>query len=349
MAVGRYPPGRAGKVTWSRHGGAECIRLAGLAGETSVQVRPTQARGGGGQATGTLPGMAGSLVRDGHDLCFVPRFAFVDGCTYAVTAGGTEVAVLVRPRSENPAVTEVVGIWPTAAEVPRNLLRLYVLFSAPMSEGQAARHIELTDDAGSPLADALLPAEYELWDEARRRLTVLLDPARIKRGLVAHRQAGYPLQLGQPFQIVIGDGFLDASGARLRACARRRYQVGPDERRRVDLTAWTVSGPAAGSTNPLRVAFGRPLDHGLLGRCLRVTGPDGRPVDGVAETGEQECSWRLLPRQPWAAGPHQLVVEAALEDPAGNSVSRVFDQDLTAADDQWSADGNAQTVLFQPR
>ncbi len=280
----------------------------------------------------------------------MPRFAFIEGSVYTVTAGGSEVAVLVRPRPERPAVTEVIGIWPTAAEVPRNLLRLYVLFSGPMSEGHSARHVQLTDDAGSPLTGALLPTEYELWDAARSRLTVLLDPARIKRGLVAHRQAGYPLQLGQPFQIVVGDGFRDASGAQLRAPARRRYQVGTDERRRVDLGAWTVSEPAAGSTSPLQASFGRPLDYGLLGRCIRVTGPDGRLVDGIPEIGPQECSWRLRPRQPWAGAPHQLVVDPALEDPAGNSITRIFDQDLTsAADEPWPAGEPAQAVLFQPR
>ena len=348
--MARYAPGRAGTVSWSRHGDADCIRLAGLAREANVQVRPTQAAGPAGLTSGVLPGMAGSLVRDGRDLCFVPRFAFVEGTAYTVTAGGTDVAVLLRPRPDRPAVTEVIGIWPTAAEVPRNLLRLYVVFSAPMSEGQAGRNIELTDDAGSPLAGALLPAEYELWDAARRRLTVLLDPARIKRGLAAHRQAGYPLRPGKRFHIVVGDGFRDARGARLRAPARRRYEVGADERRRIDLRTWTVAAPAAGSASPLRVTFGRPLDHGLLGRCLAVTGPDGRAVDGTPESGPQECSWQLLPRQPWAAGSHQLVVDPALEDLAGNSVTRVFDRDLTSASDEpGPTDGPAQAVPFQPR
>ena len=32
--------------------------------------------------------MAGRLVRDGDDLCFVPRFAFLDGTTYTVTVDG---------------------------------------------------------------------------------------------------------------------------------------------------------------------------------------------------------------------------------------------------------------------
>jgi hypothetical protein len=130
--------------------------------------------------------MAGRLVGDGADLCFVPRFAFLDGTTYTVTVEGTSAAVLVRARPDRLAATEVTGIRPTAAEVPLNLLRLYVWFSAPMSEGYAAGQVRLARDDGGIAAGALLPTEHELWDASRRRLTVLLDPARIKRGLVGH-------------------------------------------------------------------------------------------------------------------------------------------------------------------
>ena len=94
-------------------------------------------------------------------------------------------------------MTRVTGIYPTAAEVPSNLLRLYVWFSAPMSEGCAAEYVRLARDDGGNIAGALLPTEHELWDAARRRLTVLLDPARIKRGLVGHQEVGYPLRAGR--------------------------------------------------------------------------------------------------------------------------------------------------------
>jgi hypothetical protein len=42
----------------------------------------------------------------------------------------------------------------------------------------------------------------------------------------------------------------------------------------------------------------------------------------------------LVPRQVWEAVPHQLIADPILEDLAGNSVSRVFDRDLTSPEDQ---------------
>jgi hypothetical protein len=331
------------EVCWSLSGGADCIRLTGLPAGADVQVRPGTAAEPGGR-----PPMAGRLDRDGAGLCFVPRFAFLDGTAYTVTVDGATAAVLIRARPDRPATTEVTAIRPTAAEVPCNLLRLYVWFSAPMSEGYAARHLRLAGDSGEVIAGALLPGEDELWDASRRRLTLLLDPARIKRGLAGHREAGYPLRPGEPFRLVVDRGFPDARGHPLRAGAERRYQVGGEERRHVDPGHWTLTVPPARTSEPLQVTFGRPLDHGLLARCLHVTGPGGQPVGGTARTGPQERSWQLVPSQVWAPGPHQLSTDPILEDLAGNSVSRVFDRDLTRPEDQ-PRPTRPVTLAFHPR
>ncbi len=291
--------------------------------------------------------MAGRLVVDGGDVCFVPRFGFVPGTTYAATVDGTEITSLVLPRPVVAATAEVVAIHPTASVVPRNLLRCYVTFSAPMSEGDAAAHVRLVDDAGVPLPDALLPVEYELWDADRRRLTVLLDPARIKRGLAGHVAEGYPLRAGTPIRLVVDTGFRDAHGGPLRGPAQRRYDVGEDLRGHVRPRAWALTAPAAGSVDPVSVEFDRPLDHGLLRRCLRVIGPDGARVGGVAQPLAGERSWRLTPALPWQRERYVLEVDPVLEDVAGNSVRRVFDRDLADAADE--PGGSAPVRLaFQP-
>ena len=316
------------EVLWSRWQGEDCIRVGGVAPGTDVRVLPV-----GATVIGRLPAMAGRTVLDGRDACFVPRFAFVDGTAYSVSVDGVTRATLRRPRRPRSATTEVLAIYPSAQEVPRNLLRFYVLFSAPMSEGSARNQLRLVDGSGEALAGAFLPTDYELWDTDRRRLTVLLDPARIKRGLLPHRQAGYPIRTGHRFLLVVEAGFHDARGAPLRSPAERTYGVGGDERRHVEPGEWALRPPAGHSLEPLEIGFDRPLDHGLLHRCLHVMDPNGRPVLGTAEVGSAEQSWRLVPARPWAPRPHGLVVDHILEDLAGNSVSRVFDQDRSRRGD----------------
>lgn len=223
----------------------------------------------------------------------------------------------------------VVELYPTATCVPRNLLRLYVLFSAPMSEGSAAQHVHLLDDAtGDPLDGALLDMTPELWDPSGRRLTLFLDPGRIKRGLAPHVEAGYPLTEGISVRVRVDRRFCDSAGLPLEGTFERGYGVGADVRVRVDPSRWDVRSPAAGTTGPVTVSFDRPLDHALAQRCIRVVDPLGDTVTGTVHLGRGEVTWQFVPDEPWRVGEHRLDVAGILEDLAGNSVNRVFDRDI---------------------
>jgi hypothetical protein len=50
----------------------------------------------------------------------------------------------------------VATIHPSVGVVPRNFLRCYVEFSAPMNEGDAARRVQLVDASGDVIAGAPL-------------------------------------------------------------------------------------------------------------------------------------------------------------------------------------------------
>ena len=322
------------ELTWSRRDGADCLKVSGWpAGRASFRVYPADVLE---EAGTTLPAMSGTYAadEDGDGVCFVPRFPFVEGTAYAVvTEDGTKSSI-VRPDRTRLPTASVVEIYPTASEIPFNELKLYVHFSAPMSEGFALRHIRvLSAVTGDELPGVFHPMDPELWDPTRQRLTVLFDPARIKRGLAPHREAGYPLQPGHAVRVVVDQAYTDAAGAPLTAPFERCYDVGADVRTKVDPRAWAMVEPAAASTAPLRIDFDRPLDHALLQHCLVVTDSCGVLVRGRGDAGAEERSWSFTPDEPWARGDYALVVDAMLEDLAGNSVARVFDRDLESPED----------------
>jgi hypothetical protein len=329
------------RVSWSTCDGSPCLRVSDARAASRVAVRPSSSRD-----VPTRPATAGRVVAEGDDVCFVPRFPFLDGTEYEVEVDGRVIGrVTCATREMESPTTEVVAIRPTAATVPRNLLRCYVEFSAPMREAGAA-HVRLVDGDGAPLAGALLPTAYELWDTGRRRLTVLLDPARIKRGLAPHQEIGYPLQAGTTVSLVVDAEFPDAAGRPLRAVAMRTWTVVGDERRRLEPSSWSLRPGAAGTREPLLVTFDRPLDHALAARCLRVVDSTGS-IDGAGDVGLDDRSWTFVPAAPWAAAPHHLVVDPVLEDVAGNSVQRVFDRDLALPEDAPRA--GPVEVPFTPR
>jgi hypothetical protein len=227
----------------------------------------------------------------------------------------------------------VLAIYPTASVLPVNQLKIYLQFSAPMSEGWAARAV-VVDDATrrEPLEGVFLPGTTELWDTSRSRLTLLLDPGRIKQGLRPHGELGYPLQEGRDVVVRVQARFRDADGRELQSAARRRYRVGDPVRARVDPDDWSIDPPAAESTDALEVSFDRPMDRALLERCLQVRDTDQLPLAGFVEISGGERRWRFTPARPWERGQHWLRVQARLEDLAGNSLARVFDRDLTRSD-----------------
>ncbi|HEY3940906.1 MAG TPA: hypothetical protein VGL60_00350 [Acidimicrobiales bacterium] len=337
------------QAEWAAREGALCLRLTDV--ETldarSVRVVPTGALAA--ESGSVLPSMAGTVVTDAGGLWFVPRFPFLGSTSYTVLVGAPGAADQRRCTLELPSpggapTTTVREVYPTSSSLPFNHLRFYVEFSAPMAEGSAARHLRILDDGtGEPLDDALLSMDPELWDRDRRCLTVLLDPARIKRGLVPHREAGYPLAAGRAIRLEIDGAFPDAAGRPLRAGFARRYAVGEAERRRVVPASWRLVAPRVATRDPLVVELDRPLDHALAQACLCVRGGSAA-LDGTAALDEEQLVWAFAPRRPWSPGRHELVVSSRLEDLAGNSVARVFDRDLSRRADDPRAE--AEVVLF---
>jgi hypothetical protein len=293
-------------------------------------------------------GVGGRYEIDGESVCFVPTYPFLAGTSYTVLVHRSidvdrdlttfeledfESFEAVVPVTSSEPTTRVVEIYPTAVVIPRNQLRFYVHFSNPMSEGCVEDHVHVVRaDTGEPLTAAFLPMEHELWDPERRRVTILFDPARIKRGLLPHEEAGSAMCEGVPVELVVDDRFVDADGRQLAAGGSRRYDVGPDVRARVRPEAWHLAPPAAGSQDPLVVRFDRPLDHALLQRCLAVADGDGGRVAGRLSVPGGEEEWEFTPTAPWPRARHQLIVDTTLEDLSGNSVARVFDRDLSDAD-----------------
>lgn len=352
--------GRRLKLAWSEHQGRSCLRVCGW---TEKQLRELGGLAAAdlGRRLALLPSevveatpdlraiqpIAGSFEFDRDTIFFLPRFPFLDGISYSLLVhsvpekgrvGGAEVCpeiwTIQRPMPEDTPTTGVVAIYPSAAELPVNQLKLYVHFSRPMSEGWAARavHVRRADN-DEPLAGVFLGMEPELWDPDRRRLTLLLDPGRIKRGLVPNQESGYPLIEGVPIIVSIDAKFRDAAGRSIRSEAERRYDIGPPLRARINPLDWQYHFPPVGSTKRLTVEFDRPLDHALLEHSLWVNDAAGVTLAGRGSVGPCERSWQFEPQSPWQTGRHRVMVDPRLEDLAGNSLIRVFDRDLTRAED----------------
>jgi hypothetical protein len=338
-------------LTWSAYEGRECLCVRGWSAVEIRELRtlpvaelsrrfavlPSKVAEASRNLRGLQP-VAGRFEVTDDAVVFLPRFPFVDGTAYTLIVtlneGDDGVWTIERPARVAEPATRVVAVYPSSDAVPVNLLKLYIHFSGPMSEGWALRAVLVRRaDNAQPLEGVFLPMEPELWDRERRRLTLLLDPGRIKRGLAPHEEAGYPLTEGVPIVVSVDTAFRDAAGRPLLRGAEQCYQVGPPMRARVDPAVWRLHGAAAGTMDPLVVEFDRPLDHALLAHSLSVADAAGALVPGRGSSVSGEQCWRFEPYTAWESGRYRLVVEPSLEDLAGNSCLRVFDRDLLRAED----------------
>jgi hypothetical protein len=284
-----------------------------------------------------VPPMLGSYAVHGTNVRFTPKFPLKPGLSYCVEyfpppardvdspARYEKVfAIPAAPRGEPAKIT---AVYPSADVLPENQLRFYVHFSAPMSRGEAYSHLKLLKADGEPIDLPFLEIGEELWDTSGRRLTLLIDPGRIKRGLKPREEAGPVLEDGHKYTLIITAGWRDESGQAVAEDFVKKFAAGPPIEKSIEPKEWKITPPAAGRRDPLTVQFPRPLDHALLERTITVRDSAGKPVAGEVAVAYRERCWLFHPQRPWAAGKHELVIDTTLEDQAGNRIGRPFEVD----------------------
>ena len=193
---------------------------------------------------------------------------------------------------------EVTSIYPTSDVLPENLLRLYVHFSNPMRRGQVRESIKLIGENGEKVINPFLNLAIELWDRDERRLTLLFDPGRIKRGVGPNVQVGAPLQRGKRYTLLIRKGMKDYRGTTLCRAFTKSFTVRAPIRSALLPEKWITRLPKAKSQEPLILEFSRTMDWPMLFRSIRVLNAGGQAVKGNIMVLENETRWELIPSSP---------------------------------------------------
>ena len=285
----------------------------------------------------SLPPMLGAYRIQSNALRFEPQFPLEPGITYRAVfrpgrlpglRGAPVTATFQLPPRDSTPTTVVTRIYPSADLLPENLLKFYVHFSAPMRRGNIYDHIHLRDGAGKAVELPFLEIDEELWDPTMTRLTLFIDPGRIKRGVLPLEEIGPSLEEGKSYSLVIDREWRDGNGIPLKEEFQKAFRVGPADREPPDHTRWRIASPPAATREPLIVNFGESMDHALAQRMIRVFDSTGQPVAGSVTLEDHERRWTFTPDKPWPRGPHQLIIQTTIEDLAGNNIGKPFEVDL---------------------
>ena len=173
-----------------------------------------------------------------------------------------------------------------------------------------------------------LEIDEELWNPEMTRLTLFIDPGRIKRGVQPLEEIGPALEEGKRYTLEIDAAWHDNAGLPLRENFRKSFRVGAPDREPPAPATWKIKSPKAGTRDALTVAFPEPMDHALALRVIRVANAAGRLVEGASALSDHEQRWSFTPQKSWTAGQHQLQVQNTIEDLAGNNIGKAFEVDL---------------------
>jgi hypothetical protein len=286
------------------------------------------------------PPLYGSYQVGSGVLRFEPRFPLEPGLNYRAVfrfvrspasptdSLGEVVSVFKVPSRRIEASTVVSQVYPSASALPENLLKFYLHFSAPMRRGHIYDHIHLRDAAGKEIELPFLEIDEELWDPGMTRLTLFIDPGRIKRGVQPLEEVGPALVAGRRFTLEIDREWKDAAGSPLRQAYQKSFEVVPADREPPNPARWKIQAPAGNTRAALSIVFSESMDHALAQRMIRVTDPAGQTVAGSPVLSDEERCWAFTPVNTWQAGPYQLWIQTTIEDLAGNNIGKPFEVDL---------------------
>ncbi len=284
----------------------------------------------------------GKVLVEGSRVILSPRFELQPGISFVArfhfeklptNASSTPMEFhFSTPALSKPEIAaRLENVYPSSDELPENVLRMYLQFVTPMARQRAYEHIEFVDANGRAIEEAFIRIEQELWSPDGRRLTILFDPGRIKRGLVRNKELGAPFQAGQTITLVVRPGWPDAAGVFVKQEFRKSFLVTEPEREQPTIKLWQLELPPARSRKPLFVTFDRPFDFAQLQHAIQINDQFGKPVAGTISVGSGETSCSFVPDEGWMVGEFCLVVDPNLEDRAGNSLKKPFEIDIESA------------------
>lgn len=228
-------------------------------------------------------------------------------------------------------------ILPAARELPANVLRFYVEFSEPAEADFDRDQVRLSDGAGRVINDAFLLLGQELWSPDARRLTLLMEPGRIKRGMGADPSHFPVFYASQEYQLDVLTG-----GRPL----HKRFMIEAAQLKPLNEADWELTCvPRARSRDHLQLKFDRVMDSALVADEIAVLAPTGRLLATEPQLSECGRNLKIVPRSLWEDGAHRLIFSKQLEDVCGNRLGEALDHALSA--ERFRA--KPGSIVFNPR
>jgi len=291
------------------------------------------------------PSMLFDIELNDNTLLIKPEFSLIKGSLYKLSIQISEQdifeknIIIVPKKLSTP---KLLGLHPNTKTIPANILRVYLSFSEPMARNQVRDKIFLSNAQGQRIDNPFLNLQAELWNNKQTRLTLLLDPGRIKQGVGPNVSDGAPLKAGKTYSLNISKSFKSAAGQPLEKLQSIDFTVGTAQRKKINPYDWHLNTPIYNTKSTLIVTFDRLIDIGTSSHFLRIVDNNNNEVQGHSTHNEK--TWKFTPKNPWRSSVYSIIVSPELEDVSGNTITAPFD----ALAGTMKVDRNFAKVSFKP-
>jgi hypothetical protein len=186
---------------------------------------------------------------------------------------------------------------------------------------------------------------YEIWNAERTKLTLILDPGRVKTDLKANEQLGRVFQQGTAYSLSIDSLFNTMSGKHLATRFIKQFIAVKEDTIAPAMSDWKIINPIANTLLPVMVYFRESIDHISALSYLIITDSNGKKIKGNISLKRNETVWEFTPALPWKKGDYRLIINDRLEDIAANNLNGSFDHFKGMLKD--SKEGSVETVTIR--
>jgi len=274
------------------------------------------------------PLIVGNWKQDTANIYFCPLIPFSKDLTYQARFPKVPYFTFKPIPKKNYQRTTITNLFPAREELPENLLKMYLHFSASMSDGNGYQYLTLKGESGDKIESPFLELTPLLWNEDRTRLTLWFDPGRVKRELLRNQKLGAPLEEGKGYILYISKNWKDANGYSLAKDFIKKMSIVKADRAAPNPKNWEIEPPKANTKESVMIHFGEPLDHALAAKSFIVYNKKGKIVKGNIQLSDHDSVWTFTPLNNWESNPYRIHIDAKLEDLAGNNLNRLFDTNL---------------------
>ncbi|PKP45716.1 MAG: hypothetical protein CVT95_08310 [Bacteroidetes bacterium HGW-Bacteroidetes-12] len=219
---------------------------------------------------------------------------------------------------------KIIEVYPTTDSIPVNILRFYIHFSAPMQEMDILKHIKLTNQDGKNITGVFFENQYELWNESRTEVTLIVDPGRVKLGLLANNTMGRAFDEGKKYTLIIDSLLMDFNDRKLSESFTKTFIAVKEDMQPPDPKSWKVLLPKANTKEAIVIDFKDKIDHISAYTLIKII-KNGTEIKGDILLVNEEQKWAFNPHKNWEKGSYQIHINSSLEDIAANSVNQIFD------------------------